>query len=295
MTIHVYSETHLATLDVVKAELNAAQGANYQGDDALLFNFIADATAMAHQYCMRAFVPYRQTRYYDADGDLVDDRWLALNADLLEVISITNGDGETVTGDQYILRDRNRTPYQAVVLKPSSEVTWSYEDGDYEDAIAIEGIWGFHASYGTAWVDSGDAVQTGGLDASATTLDVADADGQDARFHTRFQAGQVLKIDEEFLKVVSVTAGETNQLTVRRGQLGTMAAMHDAGATITTYAPMRNIERAVTALAIWLYRNKATQGENVHFLADGTTVIEDQAPSNIKETLAAYRWQPWGF
>ncbi len=293
MTIH--SGVYLVTLDAVREQLNAEPGASYQDDETLLLRFIGDATAMAHQFCRRSFVPYRQTKTFDARGDWVDGRTLTLNADLLDAITITNGDGSVITDDQYLLRDRNRYPRHEIKLKASSNLIWTSDGYDWEDAITIDGIWGYHESYDQAWVDSGDTVQdAGGVDAAATAITVTDAGGQDARFNTRFQVGQVLRIDDEYLILTAVDAG-TNTLTVRRGQLGTTATAHETGAAIYTYAPMDDVARAIASLAIWLYRNKATQGDEVFVLSDGSKMINNQAPSNIRDTLRAYVWWDWGF
>lgn len=288
----VYADTPLTTLDAVLGRMNAEGYAN-PDDDALIVQLIATATAMAHGYCARSFVPYRQARVYDATGEHIDPiNELLLDADLLAVTSVTNGDGTTVTGDQYVLRPANAWPKRAIKLKASSNLTWTY-DGDWEQAISIEGVWGYHQSYGSAWVNTG-VQDVGGIDASVQTITVSDADGKDARYHTRFQVGMLLRIDDEFMQLVAVDAAN-NTLTVLRGQLGTTAAVHDVNTAIHSYAPMRDIEQAIISLTVWLHRNGATAGDAVHFMENGSTIIDNRVPSNIKQTLQRHARHEWGF
>lgn len=61
------------------------------------------------------------------------------------------------------------------------------------------------------------------LDASETEVDV-DEGGQ-------FSAGQIIQIDDELMKIVSIA---TNTLTVTRGYNNTTAAAHDNDSTIST-------------------------------------------------------------
>lgn len=274
-----------ATLTAVKASLSADDP--NAADDLLLSDYLRRATAMIEQYCGRSFVPTLATRTYDALGDPIDGIELSLNGDLLAAVSITNGDSTTITAAQYTLRPANITPKHSVRLLATSGTNWTYST-NYEDAISLAGVWGYHESYTDAWVNTWDAVaDVGGINASVQTITVADADGMDARYRARFQAGQIIRIGSEYCIVVAVTAGSTNTLTVLRGQLGTTADVHAAATAINSYAVMYNIEQACLSLAVWLYRNRTTQGDKIQFL-DGSSVITNIAPSHIKDTLRGY-------
>ncbi len=283
----------LTTLPAVLARMSA-EGFVDADDDALLVQIIATATRMAESYCNRALLPVRQTRYYDAVGDHIDPdvRGLYLGVDLLEAVSVTNGDGTVITADQFILRDRNSTPHHEIQLKASSGLTWTY-DTDWEAAIEVDGVWGYHPQYADAWIATGDTVQSA-VDAATQTFTVSAADGKDARYQDRFQVGMLLRIDDEFVQLVAVDTG-SNQLTVLRGQQGTTAATHDVGVSIASYAPPRDIEQAVISLTVWLHRNGASAGDAVHFMADGSTIINNRVPSNISDTLRRYVWWGWDF
>jgi len=279
--------TAITTLDAAKQQLRISS-INIT-DDALLRFLLDAASAMVTEHTGRHFVPVRETRTFDARGDHIDRRRLDLDADLLAVESITNGDGTAVAGDSYVLKPSNVDPKWRIRLKASSFLAWAYQD-DWEDAIMVDGVWGYHEDYAQAWVDTLDSVQNaGGLDASGQALAVSDAEGTDARYRTRFAVGQVLRIDDEFLEVVEVTAGETNQLTVLRGVLGTTATAHDTGAQIASWAPLPDIEQACIGLAAWLYRTRENPGERYTFLNTGTSVQIHDAPIHIRQTLDAYR------
>lgn len=58
---------------------------------------------------------------------------------------MTNGDGTTVASSSYVTEPRNETPYQALRLKQSASVAWTYDDTP-EDAISITGRWAYSTS-----------------------------------------------------------------------------------------------------------------------------------------------------
>ncbi len=275
----------LTTLEAVKEQLKLTT--TDDGDDVFLQHLIVSATDMMHQFCIRSFLPSRATKQFDARGDEVTTVALHVWDDLLEVISITNGDGTSVASGAYVLNPRNEYPKWGIELLPSSVLYWTYNT-DWQGAISVDAIWGYHEDYAHAWIDTRDTVQNaGGIDATTQTITVVDADGKDARYRTRFQIGQLIRVDDEFMDVVDVDI-VSNTLTVLRGQAGTVAATHANAASITRWAAMQNVEQACISLVSWLYRTAQTAGEEIQFL-DGTRIITNRAPSNIRETLLAYR------
>ena len=277
----------LVTLDAVKAQLEISS--TDVEDDTLLQTLVRNATQVVNEHTGRHFVPVRQTRSFDARWPVVDGRNLDLDADLLAVESITNGDGNAVGSSDYVLRPSNLYPKWRVRLKSgSSSVWWTYDD-DYENAISVDGVWGYHDDYTNAWLDTNDEVEnSGGMDASTQTLDVNDAGGVDERYQTRFAVGQTLRIDDEYLEVVAVDT-DSDELTVLRGVLGTTAATHDVDTAIERWAVAPDIEQACISLTAWLYRTAQKPGERYTFLNTGTTVQINDAPVFIRQTLDAYR------
>lgn len=115
-------------------------GISGSGDDTLLGECITRAQAIIDDYTQRTFEASGDTsRTFDALTDVRGDI-LWLDEDLVQITSITNGDGVVVASDEYTTQPRNRTPYYAIRLLASSGKSWTYED-DHEDAIAIVGRW----------------------------------------------------------------------------------------------------------------------------------------------------------
>lgn len=280
-----FSGQMYVTQDAIKSAIETTSTVNAT-DDLRLTQYAERASAMIAQFCGRVFLPFVQTRTYDVDTPPVHGARLELDADLLEVTTLTNGDSSTITSGQYRLITPNLYPKTAIELLPSSGQVWTYST-DWQGAISVAGVWGYHESYGQAWVDSGDTVGDNPLSSSATEITVTDADGYDTRYHTpRFQVGHIVKIESEYIRVVAVNTS-TNKLTVKRAQLGTTAAAHAQATAIYTFAVMDNVQQACLSLAVWLYRSRTSEGDKIQFL-DGTSVITNVAPSHIAQTLRAY-------
>jgi hypothetical protein len=107
--------------------------------------------------------------------------------------------------------------------------------------VKVTGTWGYHPDWANAW-DSVDTIQdAAGITASATTVTVVDADGEDLNNLTpRFSPGNLIAIGSEYMDVTKVAA---NVLTIRRGRNGTTAAAHANGAAISTFQVDDRIRR----------------------------------------------------
>lgn len=111
-------------------------------DDALLSALITRASRIIDDHCGRWFAAREETRRYDAVGRHITGRLLLLDADLLSVTAITNGDGTAIDPDDVLLRPYNMPPYFGIALKQSSGLNWTH-NGDAEGAIVVTGMWGF--------------------------------------------------------------------------------------------------------------------------------------------------------
>ena len=165
-----------------------------------------------------------------------------LNDDLLELQSLTNGDSSNIANDDVLLLSGG-------VLRLINGVFFSYEETP-QDSITVTGYWGYHPNWESAWADSGDTVQDNPLSASATTLTVNDAD---AGSPARFQVGQLLRIESEYLRVTAVDS-TNNLLTVARGVQGTTAASHSVSTAIEIYQTPEDVALLTVRWATWLYR-----------------------------------------
>lgn len=117
--------------------------------------------------------------------------------------------------------------------------------------VRVAGLWGYHPAPEHAFRDSTDSLVSGVADVD-TILTVSNPGGPDAWGDTpRFAVGDLLRIDDELLRVTAVMP---TTLTVRRAENGTTAAAHAAGSPIGVYIPGFLAESLGLRLASWLYR-----------------------------------------
>ncbi len=111
-------------------------------DDELLAALISRASRIIDDHCGRWFTASEETRRYDAVGKHITGRLLLLDADLLSVTALNNGDGTAINPEEVLLRPLNMPPYFGIALKQSSGLEWTH-NGDPEGAIVVTGRWGF--------------------------------------------------------------------------------------------------------------------------------------------------------
>ena len=235
-------------------------------DDDRLLDALQAATAQIERLAGRRFTPRLATVEHSVNP--VDTSELTLDDDLLELTTLTNGNGSVVSSaDIVILPDSGGdNPIGIIRLTGGNSFVW---DETPLRAIQINGIWGYHDHWSEAWRDSSDTVQDNPFGASATTLTVADADGTDAESETpRFQVGQLLRIESEYLPVLAINTA-TNVLTVARAVNGTTAASHAQDTLIEVFQPPLDVEMLALQWAAWLYKepdNRVTGGIPLRFL-----------------------------
>lgn len=269
---------------VFRAILNDNPSAT--SDNEFIKGCITNASAMMSAHCRRAFVPYVATHTYDAIGDHVGPYHLDLNEDLLELTALTNGDSTAISLSALVLKPSNVFPKWRIQLKQNQNVIFTYA-GDWEDAISVQGIHGFHEDYANAYGDTLENVPVGNLSSSATSFTAVDVDAADDSGRQRFEIGQYLKIESEVVKVINLDTA-TNLVTIRRAQLGTTAAAHAAGVDILSYRQMPDIEKQCERLAIWLYQHRDVSGGTVQLL-DGSIVLRDDTLKDIFAKLDTYK------
>jgi hypothetical protein len=280
-------DTWLTTLTKVRGDLEISGGENSlpTTDDSKLMRFINDASDMISRETIRDFVPIRETRTFDASGDHITSRELTMyNDDLVEIATLANGDGTTISSSDYLLRPSNVYPKYSVLLKSSSGISWTYED-DYEDAISIDGYWVAHQDWPNAFVATNDTVQDAPLSATATGITVSNATGTDARGRVRFEVGMLIRVETEYMIITDISG---NTLTVIRGARGTTATEHVQDTPIDSYAIHGDIEQACTSLVIYLYRNGALAGGQMQIIGSDI-VVDNDIVARISESLIGYR------
>jgi len=194
------------------------------------------------------FAPLLDTKYQNVVdalvGDLIKGMSLYLQYPLLSITSVTLGDGTSlVENTDYRLYPRGQSPAIALRLINTS-LSWTSRT-DNTSEIEIVGIWGWHSDYDNAWVSSGDEVKDDpNISATATEITVADVTAADGWGLTpRFSPGQFIRIEDEYLSIVSVDIGN-KKLTVVRGIRGSTAASHVLDTPIDTFKPDNAIVRA---------------------------------------------------
>jgi hypothetical protein len=233
----------LATLHYLRQHLGLE--ASDTADDVRLLAALTAATAEIERAVERRFSP----RYAALRHSVTHSVELLLDADLLELVSLTNGDGTLINPAEVVLLP---SEVPAGVLRLINS-TFTWEETPL-NAVTVTGLWGWHDRWAAAWRASGDTVQNNPLTASAVSLTVSDADGADNTGETpRFQVGQLLKIEAEYLWVLAVNL-TTNTLTVERGANGTTAASHVQTTPIFIYQPPSDIVALVLRRAAWFYR-----------------------------------------
>lgn len=193
-------------------------GTTSTDQDTLLLQLIQASSREIDRLAHRYFYPSVQTRTFDtppqSGGPLV------LDTDLLEVTTLTNGDGEVLTSTIYALTPNNTWPKYQVILKLTQGRVWQLTSaGERIDAITLLGIWGYHDDYNNAWLSTLGTLQAN-ITNSATSATVTTG---------TCKRGDLLMIGSEYVYVSAVSTGATDTLTLVRGVNGSTAAAHTSG------------------------------------------------------------------
>lgn len=207
-------------------------------EDVRLLDALSSASASIERHTQRHFLPSQKSITHTINRH--NRRELLLSEDLLSLQAVINGDDTNID-----LEDVHQVASSILSLINGAQFN---TDEALEKSITVTGIWGYCPNWDTAWLDSNDSVQDGSLSSSATSITVNDAT---AGTKPRFQVGQLLRIEDEYL---SITAINSNTLSVNRGVQGTSASSHSNGATIEIYQVPADIALLTLRWALWLYR-----------------------------------------
>lgn len=272
MTLRAY-----ATLAEYKAYVTARgqTSTTDTADDAVIETLLKAVSRYFDDRTGRRFYPYIQTRYFDVP----EDRTMKLDADLLEVLTVVNGDGTTIPSTEYAVRPRNDSPHYAIRLVDNSTYIWASDGaGDTKDVIAVTAIWGYHNDYSNAWASASTLAEA--LDESETELDVADG--------AAFAVGNLIRFDNE-LGYVSAIA--TNTLTSTRGENGSTEATHDSAASVRVWQPMEHLKEAVLETAMQAYKRRTgtSSGNSATVTAAGVVLTPKDIPTMAGQFFESVR------
>lgn len=263
-------------------------------DDDKLFRYVMMAcrridSIMAPARRRPYFDPYIEQRAFRIDGRHVSsyDNALYFRDPLLEITAVL-ADTTDVTASVEAWPPTT-TPIGSIHFKFYSRSWYDYGNGDYPPYAKVTGPWGFHADYTNAWaqVDSLAAALT----AAATSLTVADVDGDDPwGFSPRISRGHLLKIGTEYFEVTT-TDTTANTAAVRRGANGSTAAAHDNGSAVYVWYPEWPVRRVAARQAGMMYaRQGAFQVETVDGV--GSISYPQDLLAELRMTLNDYLY--WG-
>ena len=122
---------------------------NSDTDDVLLSRLIETAQQVIDDKCGQSFEAETATRYYERSALSDDGFSLILDAPLLTVTTLTNGDSSAtvIPATEYWLMPRNETPKHSIRLKIDSTYSWEF-DTDYW--VSVLGTWGKMATANAA-------------------------------------------------------------------------------------------------------------------------------------------------
>lgn len=264
----------LTTVDAIR-DLRVFES---RADDELLQTMIHEASGLFQSKTLRTFMPYYQARTYDALGSHISPTILDVDEDLLEIVTLTNGDGTTVASTEYVLRETNYYPKWRIEVLSNKTTRFNYTE-EWQAAITVAGFWGYVENYINAFPNL--TTITEDVDASETSITVADADDLEVLDYVRIGSGT------EIMQVMEVFPS-SDTITVTRGQLGTTASTYTNGAALKRFRQNPEIRMAVTRLAAFLYDHRDTLDNYVQ-IADSGITLDGRFPREIVMVMEKYR------
>lgn len=239
-------------------------------DDSVIQDLLVAASRYIDLHSVRQFYPIIDTLLYD----IPSDRHVYLEADLLEVITFSNGDASAIT--DYILKGRS-TPYWCLSLRDTANVIWETNAaGSSEQVLSLLGYWGYHDQYAQrAWA------QVGTLSAAitdTTTLVFSATSGHS------IIAGNIVRIGSEIYNVVTAA---TNTITpIKRGDNGSTAATHLISSPIYVWQPMEGAKQSCLEIAQSSYQKRFGKNTGESATITGAGVV--LTPRDIPATAQAF-------
>ena len=247
----------------VKSELSISGTA----DDSIILGHCVWARAQIDRITRRHFWPKIATRSYDYK----ECYELTLDADLISVTTLTNGDSSEISDSDYYLYPSSGPPYAWIELDQSASVMFDYST-TRQQCISVAGTWGWNEYT----VSSGATVSTS-YTASATSLTPSSV--------SAFAVGDLLKIGSDYLYV---TAVGDEALTVQPGVNGATSAAHTSSTAIYFVRFPDEITKIALRLAIWRYKQKDAPFEKTANPMMGVVTVPARLPPDIERDLAAW-------
>lgn len=282
-----------ATPTEIKAGMPDGMRSTTTSYDGLLYRLAGIVSRHFDKYCRRVFYPELATRHFNGNGeeelwipDLISFSSLSYSLDNGTTFTSFTQSGNfhlTVAGDYNDPRS-----YTLLVLDPNgTRATWPI---GVKNIKLTSGVWGCTDDREACWEDSQDTVEDDPLTAAATSITTNDADGADQWGITpRFQAGQLLRIESEYVEVTGVNTS-TQVLTVVRGRNGSTAAQHAQDTTIEIWRPVLPVKQAAVIQAVrQMERGLQGFGDARATAEIGELLFIRDIDPEAKSMLSAYR------
>lgn len=245
-------------------------------DDAVIEDLLEAASRYADE--ARSFYPRVETRYFDVPRGV--ELWL--DDDLLDLTTLTNGEGTAIAASNYLCEPYNSPPYYKVKLRDTSTVYWlSSAAGSSQRVISVLGWWGYHNKFSQRGWLSGGTLSAAITD--TTTLAFSATTGHS------LVAGNIVKIDSEIYNVATTAV---NAITpIKRGDNGSTAATHLISSVIYVWQPMDEIRSAVLQIVGNMYsaRSGQSSGGRISVTAAGIVIRPEDVPPLAQKTIDYYR------
>ena len=247
-------------------------------DDGIIEDIIEGVSRYFDEYTGRTFYPRYETRRFTVPHGQNDNSILFVDDDLLEVVTITNGDATSLASTEYYLKPHNFSPAYALQMIETSNYNWEPTSaGAYTNAIQIAAWWGFHNRYSQrAWTSGGTL---GAAMADTTTASATLTAGHSIR------AGDIVKIGTEIFNVSAVTA--TTATFNQRGDNGSTAATHLISTVVYKWNPITEIKQACLQSVLNVYASRTGQSSSgrVTITGAGVVIRPDDIPQLAMKTL----------
>ncbi len=251
-------------------------------DDGVISNLINAASRFLDTATNRRFYPYIENHLFD----IPPDRQLFLDDDLLEVITLTNGDDVEIDSTNYILKS-NRPPHWCISLRDTSTVYWAANsNGSSEQVISLNGTWGYHDNFSQRAWSRVDTISAAITDTSTLTFTTTG--------NNTLVAGNIVKIGSEIMNI-SVASGH-NITSLKRGDNGSTAATHLINSYVYAWQPMEGAKQSCLEIVNSAYHKRfgRNTGESATVTAAGVVLtpqdITGTAKTFIKQ-MQRYAWQ----
>ena len=266
-------------------------------DDGVMQSILQRASRYADRITLRSFYPRYETQLFDVPqgGSLAYgsqysqpsmsylgnvQRTLLLHDDLLELITLTNGDATVIPSTAYLMLPANDYPkYCVEIIQSATSYYWKPDNNNnFEQVISVLGVFGYRSKYTQRGWSQADTLAAAITDTTSLTFTTTS--------NNSVVQNQIVKIDTELFNVTSV-ATNTSVTVNLRGDNGSTAATHLINAPIYVWNPQDEIKDAVLQIAESVYSSRSGQVSSgkVTVTAAGVVIRPENVPAMAQDIL----------